>query len=86
MIVGTDPSYCTSIKCANYIGNGGTLNIDGSGEASRGISTDEGLSIYGGNYLFILSGDGSTFTGNGETDGAASVGLKSDGNMTHHQL
>ena len=82
MIVGTDPSYCTSIKCANYIGNGGTLNIDGSGEASRGISTDEGLSIYGGNYLFILSGDGSTFTGNGETDGAASVGLKSDGNMT----
>lgn len=81
MIVGTDPGYCTSIKCTNYIGNGGTLNIDGSGEASRGISADGELSIYGGNYLFILSGDGSTFIGNGETDGAASVGLKSEGNM-----
>ena len=81
MIVGTEPGYCTSIKCTNYIGNGGTLTIDDSGEASRGISADGELNIFGGNYLFTLSGDGSTFTGNGETDGAASVGLKSDGNM-----
>ena len=82
MIIGTDPSYSTAIKAQNYIGTGGEINITATGDASRGISADGTLDISGGTYDITLSGDGATYTGNGETEGAGSRGLKSDGNMT----
>ena len=81
MIIGTDPSYSTAIKTQNYIGNGGEITITGTGDASRGISADGTLDINAGTYDITLSGDGATYTGNGETEGAGSRGLKSDGNM-----
>lgn len=82
MIIGTDPAYSTSIKCQDFVGNGGKVTLTGSGSASRGISADGTLTINGGTYDITLSGDGATYTGNGSTEGAGSRGLKSDGNMT----
>lgn len=82
MIIGTDPSYCTAIKCQNYIGEGGELTIVATGDASRGISADGTITINDGAYDISLSGDGATYTGNGSTEGAGARGLKSDGNMT----
>ena len=81
MIIGTDPAYCTAVKCNNYIGSGGQLTVTGSGSASRGISTDGTLTITDGTYDFTLTGDGSTYTGNGSTEGVGCRGLKSDGDM-----
>ncbi len=85
LIVGTDPAYCTAIKCGSFVGNSGSVTVNGGlltmGAASRGISSDGTLVINGGTYDITLSGDGSTYTGNGTSEGVASVGLKSDGNM-----
>lgn len=82
MIIGTDPSYTTSIKCKDYVGNAGEITLTCTGNASRGISTDNTLTINGGTYNITLTGDGATYTGNGSTEGVGSRGLKSDGNMT----
>ena len=82
MIIGTDPSYSTAIKTQNYIGTGGEVIVTATGSASRGISADGTLEISDGTYDITLSGDGATYTGNGETEGAGSRGLKSDANMT----
>lgn len=82
MIIGTDPSYCTAIKCLNYVGNGGEIVLNAKGSASRGISTDGTLTINDGTYTITASGDGTTYTGNGGTEGVGSRGLKSDGDMT----
>lgn len=81
MIVGADPTYSAAIKCVTYMGSEGEVTIQGTGSASRGISADETLTISGGTYDITLTGDGSTYTGNGDTEGAGSRGLKSDGDM-----
>ena len=81
MIIGTDPAYSTAIKCNDYEGTGGEVSITATGSASRGISADGTLTIVDGTYEMTLSGDGATYTGNGNTEGAGSRGLKSDGNM-----
>ncbi len=82
MIIGTDPSYSTAIKTQDFVGTDGKIIITATGAASRGISADGIMEIEGGTYDITLSGDGTTYTGNGETEGAGSRGLKSDGNMT----
>ena len=82
MIIGIDPSYSTAIKCQDYVGTGGEVTVTATGAASRGISADGTLTISDGTYSMTLSGDGATYTGNGNTEGAGSRGLKSDGNMT----
>ena len=82
MIIGTDPSYSTAMKCSDFVGSGGEVTVNATGEASRGVSADGTLTVTGGTYDITLSGDGATYTGNGETEGAGSRGLKSDGNMT----
>ena len=81
MIVGADPTYSAAIKCNTYIGSDGEVTIQGTGSASRGISADATLTISGGTYDITLTGDGATYTGNGDTEGAGSRGLKSDGDM-----
>lgn len=81
MIIGNDPAYSTTIKCQDFVGNGGEVTVNATGSASRGISSDGTLTINGGTYVFTLSGDGATYTGNGSTEGAGSRGLKSDGDM-----
>jgi len=81
MIVGTDPSYCTSVKCGSFVGESGSLTVYATGAASRGISSDGTVTINEGTYAFTMTGDGSTYTADGTSDGVASVGMKSDGNM-----
>lgn len=81
MIIGSDPAYCTSVKCQDYVGTAGQVTVSGTGSASRAISADGTLTITGGTYDLTLSGDGATYTGNGSTEGAGSRGLKSDGDM-----
>lgn len=82
IIIGTDPSYCTAVKCTNYVGNGGEVNVNATGSAARGISADGTLTVNDGTYTLTTTGDGATYTGNGETEGVGSRGLKSDGDMT----
>lgn len=81
MIIGSDPAYCTAIKCSTYEGSEGELILRATGSASRGISADGALTISGGTYDITLSGDGATYSGNGDTEGVGSRGLKSDGDM-----
>jgi len=78
MIVGTDPTYSTAIKCNTYSGSDGEVTIVATGSASHGISADATLTITGGTYDITLSGDGATYSGNGDTEGAGSKALKSD--------
>ncbi|MBO4621765.1 MAG: carbohydrate-binding domain-containing protein, partial [Paludibacteraceae bacterium] len=82
MIIGTEPAYCTAVKCQDFLGRGGQLQVTGSGNASRGISTDSSLTIIDGTYDFTLTGNGATYTGNGSTEGVGCRGLKSDSDMT----
>ena len=82
IVVESAPTYCTAFKCQDFVGNGGETTITATGPASRGISADGTLIINDGSYDITLSGDGSTHTGNGETEGIGSRGLTSDGNMT----
>ncbi len=80
-VAGTDISYCTAVKCGSYEGTSGSLNVEATGQASRGISSDGTINITGGEYDFTLTGDGLT-NPNDSSDGIASVGMKSDGNMS----
>lgn len=81
MIIGTDPTYSTAIKCNTYSGSDGEVTILATGSASHGISADATLTITGGTYDITLSGDGATYSGNGDTEGAGSKALKSDADM-----
>ena len=79
MIVGSDPSYCTAVKCGAFEGTGGSLTVEAIGAASRGVSSDGTLTISGGTYSIALKGDGALY--NNDSEGVGSRGLKSDGNM-----
>ncbi len=81
MIVGTEPSCSAAMKCATFMGSDGEVTIQGTGSASRGISTDGSLTVTGGTYDITLTGDGATYTGNSDTEGVGSRGFKSDGDM-----
>lgn len=81
LVVGSDASYCTSVKCGSYQGTGGSFTLEATGAASRGISSDGTFNITGGTYDLALSGDGSLMP-NDSSEGIGSVGFKSDGNMT----
>ena len=80
LVAGSDISYCTAVKCGSYEGTGGSLTVQATGQASRGISSDGTIDISGGTYDLTLSGDGLTNPID-STDGIASVGMKSDSNM-----
>ncbi len=80
LVAGSDISYCTAVKCGSYEGTNGSLTIQATGQASRGISSESTIVISGGTYDLALSGDGLT-NPNDSSDGIASVGFKSDGNM-----
>ncbi|MGN1214536.1 MAG: carbohydrate-binding domain-containing protein, partial [Bacteroidaceae bacterium] len=78
LVVNNDPSYSSAIKTDNYMGHDGTLVINATGSASRGISTDKSLLIDGGQYTI-------TNTGNGVTSGSESYTAKafvSDGEVS----
>jgi len=58
---GSDASYCSSMKCNYYIGNGGNVTLNASnGYACRGISADDDLTINGGTYNITNSCNGYT--------------------------
>lgn len=53
-----EPSYCTAIKCDSvFTLSGGTLDIEATGLASRGISSDCNVDMTGGVCNITCSGD-----------------------------
>ena len=56
---GSDASYCSSVKCNYYVGNGGKVTFNAStGSACRGISADDDITINGGTYDITNSCNG----------------------------
>jgi len=75
-----DASYSIGIKCNDFVGESGSLTIEATGAASRGVSSDGTLVISGGTYDITLMGNGALSTDD-SSEGFGSLGLKSDGNM-----
>ena len=72
---GSNASYCSSIKCNYYTGNGGNVTLNAStGNACRGISADDDLTINGGTYSITNSCNGYLST----YDHYTAKGLKCD--------
>ena len=72
-VSGNDASYCSAVKCDYYVGNGGTVGVTAkTGQASRAISADKGLTINAGTYTITNScagyaGTNDTYTAKGIT-------------------
>lgn len=81
----TDPSYCTALKCdGNLTVSGGSIAINHTGTAGKGLSADGNVLITGGLVDIATSGGPSaSFTNSsGTLDMAAADCLKADGNLT----
>ncbi|HPR33532.1 MAG TPA: carbohydrate-binding domain-containing protein, partial [Prolixibacteraceae bacterium] len=80
---GYDPSYSTAIKCDSDITiDGAQISIKLSGEAGRGISSDQNLIISGGSIQITSAGNGAKYTNtNGASDSYHSTCLTADGNI-----
>lgn len=77
-VSGNDASYCTAIKCDNYVGNGGTVGITATtGQASHGISADKTVTIESGTYTITNSCAGYT----GTNDTYTAKAITCDGNI-----
>lgn len=76
-----DPSYCTAVRSDGIIKlNGSDLKIISTGVAGKGISSETGITISGGNTDISTSGNGAKYTNNeGAIDSYNSTGLSSDG-------
>jgi len=76
-----DPSYCTAVRSDGIIKlNGSDLKIISTGVAGKGISSETGIIISGGNIDISTSGNGAKYTNNsGVIDSYNSTGLSSDG-------
>lgn len=79
-----EPSYCAAIKCdTNLTVTSGRITITHSGIAGKGISADGNISIQGGVFDIVTSGNCSTTFTNEEgiLDVAAADCIKADGNL-----
>jgi hypothetical protein len=77
-----DVSYCTAIKGVDVTVSGGSLTLNHTGKAGRGISTDGNLTISGGEFDFTLTGAGDTYTNtSNESDSYVAKGMKSDADV-----
>lgn len=77
-VYSNDPVYCTAIKTYDYIQNGGSLTIKATGLASRGISTDNDMTVNDGTNTITCSGAGSLL---GSYDSYAAKGYCVNGNL-----
>lgn len=73
-------TYSNAIKCLDFVGNGGTISITASGESARGISTDNALTVNGGTYTIVNSGEGREDVLEND-DNCTAKGLKADGDI-----
>lgn len=70
---GVNATYCAAVKTHNYMGTGGTVNINAStGKAIRGISADNAINISDGTYTISNTcngylGSNDTYTAKGLT-------------------
>ena len=78
MVINNDASYSSGIKTFNYVQNGGTVTINTSGTAGKGISATNDLTVNDGELNVTNTGAGQ---GSGNARYTAK-GLKADVNMT----
>lgn len=76
-VINSDASYSTGIKAQDYVQNGGTVTINNSGAAGKGISANGGITTNGGVLDVTVTGAGQTGTNNASYTAKC---LKSDGN------
>lgn len=79
-----DPTYCTAIKAKTDMEfSGGSLVINHSGEAGKGVSVDGNLLISGGEIDILVTGDGATYTNaSNQSDAYSAACIKADGNLS----
>ncbi len=80
---GSEPSYCTAIKCDSAINmSGSSVTIISSGLAGKGISGDENVNITAGTISITTTGSGTTYKNSlGVTDSYAATCITADGNL-----
>ncbi len=76
-VINSDASYSTAIKAQDYVQNAGTVTINNSGAAGKGISANGGITTNGGVLDVTVTGAGQTGTNNASYTAKC---LKSDGN------
>ncbi|MBR1882354.1 MAG: carbohydrate-binding domain-containing protein [Muribaculaceae bacterium] len=76
-VINSDASYSSAIKAVDFVQNGGTITINASGGAGKGVSANGGITTNGGTLTITNTGAGQT----GTNDTYTAKGLKADGNM-----
>ncbi len=81
---GYDPSYCTLIKCDGNLNlEGGFIDFETTGEASRGISVNGDINIYNADISIVSSGNGAKYVNaDGEDDAYHGACIKVDGDLS----
>jgi hypothetical protein len=80
---GTEAAYCSMIKAQqDLLIDGVNIDIETTGEASRGISCDGNTTILSGVIAILSSGDGDTHTNSeGDDDAYHGACIKVDGDL-----
>lgn len=76
-VINSDASYSTGIKAQDFVQNAGTLTINNSGAAGKGVSANAGITTNGGVLDITVTGAGQTGTNSASYTAKC---LKSDGN------
>lgn len=76
-VINSDASYSTGIKAQDFVQNAGTLTINNSGAAGKGVSANGGITTNGGVLDITVTGAGQTGTNSASYTAKC---LKSDGN------
>ena len=78
-----ETSYCSVIKADGNLNiTGGTIDVQHSGIAGKGISVDGNLEMTGGSVVMKMTGNGGTYTNaSNTTDTYNATCIKVDGNL-----
>lgn len=76
-VINNDASYCSAVKCNEYVQSGGSLKITTTGDAAKGISSNNGVTVNDGTLTINNSSKYSGTT----TSPYTAKGIKADGNM-----
>ena len=78
-----ETSYCSAIKADGNLNiTGGTVDVQHSGVAGKGISVDGNLEMTGGTVTMKMTGNGGTYTNSSNTsDTYNATCIKVDGNL-----
>lgn len=81
---GFDPAYSRGIRCdSTIIVNGGTIAVNCTGKAGKGISAGTDITINNGNLNISVTGNGSTYRNSSNvTDSYNATCITSDGNLS----